>query len=253
MTSFVIEQIEIPASSRQSRAMTAARERVADVLAGRKVWCATALPSCAGAVDELRACLDGAAPGMSAERLEVHGGVQLTRLAAALDRMLAGGSPARVFDSADQALFAEAVAGSDGLLGDGVGPGDVVVAHDGVTALLARAVRERGAHVVWRVRTSRGSIRRARQAREFLPGFTVGVDAYVLRWLERAGWGEVIERVAAAMPSSDLVAVKQTSGSGGGEDLRDLAWRMAYAEIVRGDRQEHVGGMLHPRPAVAAR
>lgn len=45
VTSVVIEQIEIPASSRQWRAITAARERVADVLAGRTVWCAAAIPS----------------------------------------------------------------------------------------------------------------------------------------------------------------------------------------------------------------
>jgi hypothetical protein len=253
VTSLMIEQIEMPASTRQWRATTDARERVADVLAGRNVWCATATVRCAGPAEELRSCLDGAAPGMSADCLEVHGGAQLSRIADEVDRMLAGRSPGRVFDAAEQALFADAVADADGLLGDAVGPGDVVVAHDGVAALLARPVRERGAHVVWRVRLSRGSKSSARQAREFLPAFTAGVDAYVLRWRERGGRGEVVERVAAAMPSSDLVAVKQTPGLGGHEELRHLAWRMAYAEIVRGDREEHVGGTLHVRPAVAAR
>lgn len=253
MTSFMIEQIEMPASSRQRRATKAAQERVADVLAGRKVWCATATARCAGAADELRSCLDGATPGTSADRLELHADGQLSSLADALDRMLWGGSSPRVFDSADQALFAEAAADADALLGDAVGPGDVVVAHDGVTALVARAVRERGAHAVWRVRMSRRSSGSARQARDFLRSFTVGVDAYVLRWLEPDARGDVIERVAAAMPSSDLVAVKQMPGFGGNEELRHLAWRMAYAEIVRGDREEHVGGTLHVRPVVAAR
>jgi hypothetical protein len=92
-----------------------------------------------------------------------------------------------------------------------------------------------------------------RQARGLLRSFTAGVDAYVLRWLERGTRGEVIEGVAAAMPSSDIVAVTQTPGSGGGEELRYLAWRIACAEIVRDDRQEHVGGTLRTRPAVAAR
>ena len=254
MTSLVIEQNEMPAGSRQWRAMAAARERVADVLAGRTVWCAAAIPSCAGATDELRACLDGAAPGMSADRLEVERGAQLSRLADAVGRMLAGGSSARALGAADEeALFADAVVDGDALLGDAVGPGDVVVAHDGVSALVARAARERGAHVVWRVRTSQESSHGTRQARDLLRSFTVGIDAYVLRWLERGTRGEVIEGVAAAMPSSDVVAVTRTPGSGGGEEHRYLAWRMAFAEIVRDDRQEHVGGTLHPRPAVAAR
>jgi hypothetical protein len=254
VTSLVIEQIEIPASSRQWRAITAARERVADVLAGRTVWCAAAIPSCIGAADELRAGLDGAAPGMSADRLAVQRGARLSRLDDAVDRMLAGGSSARASGTAEEeTLFADAVVDGDALLGDDVGPGDVVVAHDGVSALVARAARERGAHVVWRLRTCEESSHGMRQARDLLRSFSAGVDAYVLRWLERGTRGEVIEGVAAAMPSSDIVAVTQTPGSGGGEELRYLAWRIAYAEIVRDDRQEHVGGTLRTRPAVAAR
>ena len=253
MTSLVIEQIEIPAGVRQWRAMATARERVAEVLAGRKVWCATAVRRHNEAADELRACLQGAAPGLSADRLEVHGRPQLSPLADAVDRMLTGGSPARVFNAAEQALVAEAASDADELLGDLVAPGDVVVAHDGVSALVARAARDRGAHAVWRVRIPWGSTHSARQARDLLRSFTGGVDAYVLRWFERSAGGEVVERVAAAMPSTDIVAVKQTRRSGGGEELHDLAWRMAYAEIVRGGRQEHVGGTLHTRPAVAAR
>jgi hypothetical protein len=261
VTSLVIEQIEIPASSRQWRAMRAARERVADVLAGRTIWCAAATPSCFGAADELRACLDGAAPGMRADRLEVQRGAHRSRLAHAVDPILAGGSSARALGAADEeALFADAVVDGDALLGDAVGPGDVVVAHDAVSALVARAARERGAHVVWRVRTSQESSHGTRQARDLLGSFTVGVDAYVIRWLERGTRGEVIDGIAAAMPSTDIVAVTRTPGSGGsetpgsgGEELRYLAWRMAYAEIVRDDRQEHVGGTLHTRPAVAAR
>ncbi|MGZ4327699.1 MAG: hypothetical protein ACXVXL_06620 [Solirubrobacteraceae bacterium] len=121
-----------------------------------------------------------------------------------------------------------------------------------MSATVVRAVRDRGAHAVWHIGVSRRSRATPRPALDFLRSFTTGVDAYVLRWLERPR-GELIERVAAAMPSAAVVAVKKAPGSAGGEELRRLAWRMAYAEIVRGDREECVGGKLHPRPAVAAR
>ena len=186
MTSLVIEQIEIPAGVRQWRAVATARERVAEVLAGRKVWCATAVRRHNEATDELRACLQGAAPGLSADCLEVHGRPQLSPLADAVDRMLTGGSPARVFTAGEQALVAEAASDADELLGDLVAPGDVVVAHDGVSALVARAVRDRGAHAVWRMRIPQGSTHSARQAQDLLRSFTGGVDAYVLRWFERS-------------------------------------------------------------------
>jgi hypothetical protein len=79
------------------------------------------------------------------------------------------------------------------------------------------------------------------------------VDAYALSWLERGPRGEVVERVVAAMPSSGVVAAKEFPTRFAGDEPRRLAWRMALAEIVRGDRDEHVGGTLHARPTVAAR
>jgi hypothetical protein len=63
------------------------------------------------------------------------------------------------------------------------------------------------------------------------------VDAYVTRW----GRG-----LAAVMPSADLVTVKA-------EPDTELGWTSVLADVVRGDRDETVGGTLHPRPAVAAR
>jgi len=253
VASLVIEHIERPATARERRAVGAAQDRVADVLAGCTVWCAAALPSSARAVRQLRTCLDGAGPGTSAPQLEVDVDEEFSGLAKDIQLMLGAASGGRVFGAAERALFAQASADGDELLPDAVGPGDVVVAHDAPSVAVARVARERGAHAVWRVRVSRPTGATPHQALEFLPSFTTGVDAYVLSWLERGGRGDVIERIAAAMPATDMVALKETAEPARGDELHRLAWRMAYAEIVRSDREEGVGGTLRPRPAVAAR
>jgi hypothetical protein len=116
---------------------------------------------------------------------------------------------------------------------------DVVLLHDALTALLAQAVRERGAHAVWCAGVAAPAPGRpgAREAWQFLRSCTTGVDAYLTRW----GRG-----VAVVMPSADVVTVRA-------DPDRELGWRSALADVIRGDRDETVGGTLHPRPAVAAR
>jgi hypothetical protein len=76
-----------------------------------------------------------------------------------------------------------------------------------------------------------------REAWQFLRSCTTGVDAYVTRW----GSG-----LAAVMPAADVVAVRA-------DPDRAFGWRRALADVIRGDRDETVGGTRHPRPAVAAR
>ena len=44
MTILVTEHFDMPASPRAVRALGAAGQRAGDVLAGRTVWCATAMP-----------------------------------------------------------------------------------------------------------------------------------------------------------------------------------------------------------------
>jgi hypothetical protein len=216
----MVEHLERPTTLRQVRAVGAARDRVADVLAGRTVWCAMALPGLARAANQLRALLDGAAPGVAAVRLQLTAGEQLRGLAEQLDRR--------------------------------VDPGDIVVAHDALSATAAPAMRERGAHAVWRVLLSRRSRNAEHRALGFLPVFG-RLDAYLLGWRERGPGGQITERVAAAMPSAGMIAAKEFAVAPPGEDWRRLVWWMALAEIVRSDREECVGGTLHPRPAVPAR
>jgi hypothetical protein len=108
-----------------------------------------------------------------------------------------------------------------------VGPDDIVVL-DGTQP--APSVREQGAHVV--VRAS------------MLPGSRASaVDAYLISW---TATGALACRLSAIMPNADRVAEKDMRGHGD-----DLAWGSVLADVVDADRDEHVGGRRHVRPAVA--
>jgi hypothetical protein len=62
MSSLVIGHLDLPGTPRYARAYEVAGERAGDVLAGRTVWCATALPRARRAAEQLRDYLEGAAP-----------------------------------------------------------------------------------------------------------------------------------------------------------------------------------------------
>jgi hypothetical protein len=255
MTTLMIEHFDMPGSSRDVHALGAAGERAGDVLAGRTVWCATALQAASRSAQQLRTRMDGAGPGVAATRLQVKVGDRLRRLAEHLDEMLAGAGTSEQMGlgPAEQELYAEGARDSDDLVGAGVGAEDVFVAHDALSAIVAGAVRDRGAHAIWCVHVGGASPATVSRALDFLHGFTSGVDAYVLTSHQQSRRGDVVERVAAFMPSAGLVCAKEFPRRFGGEEPRRLAWRMALAEVVRSDRGECVGGTLHPRPTVAAR
>jgi hypothetical protein len=254
MSSLVIEHLDSPASPRYARAYEVAGERAGDVLAGRTVWCATAVPRARRAAEQLRDQIEGATPDGAAETLHIQADQRQLRAAEHLDRLLDGRDARRAgLPREEQESYAEAATWG-GMFEACVGDGDVVVAHDALSALLIDAVRERGAHAIWRVSlTGSHATSGARQALEFVRRFTPGVDAYVITWQERGPHGEIFESVAAAMPSAGLLASKEFPSRSAGVEARRLAWRMALAEIVRSDRGECVGGTLQPRPTVAAR
>lgn len=217
MTSLVTERLARPATSREVRATSAAQARAADVLAGRTVWSTVALNSPSPAADRLCGRMHGAGPGVAANHLE-----------------LGGDEPRRH-------------------VADRVGPDDVVVAHDAVSAGAALAARECGAHAVWHVLLSAARWSGTREMLDVLSEVTSSVDAYLLTWVDLGPRGQVVEHVAAAMPSTGVVAAKELGVPPADEWSRRLVWRIALAEIVRSDRDECVGGRLHPRPTVAAR
>jgi hypothetical protein len=260
MTRLTIEHFEPPSTRRAVRVRDWAGERAADELAGRTVWGAAASPRGRTSARTLGGLLRHTAGGLSADPLEVDviGGGPLRALADRLDAMLTGGSTPADLGAEEAALAAAAAADAEALIGRAVGSDDVVVVHDALTALLVQAVRERGAHTVWHVHVPRSGApdgaRAVREAQDFLHGYTAAVDAYIMTWPQPAGRGRLLERVAAAMPSCDVVATKEVAVA---EDpdapRRTLAWRTALADVVTDDRAGHVGGTVRVRPSVAAR
>jgi hypothetical protein len=258
MTRLEIEHFEPPSTRRAVRVREWAGERAADELAGRTVWGAAASPGGRSAARTLGGLLRHAAQGVSADPLEVDGGEPLRALADRLDAMLTGGSAPADLGAQEAALAAAAADDAEALIGRAVGRDDVVVVHDALTALLVQAVRERGAHTVWHVHVPRpgapDGARAARAAQSFLHGYTAAVDAYIMTWPEPAGHGRLVERVAAAMPSCDVVATKEVAiAQDPDAPRRTLAWRTALADVVTDDRAGHVGGTVRVRPSVAAR
>jgi hypothetical protein len=214
MTSLFVEHFDTAGGVRVSRALGAAGARVAEVLAGRTVWCAAREGACRVEAAQLRAHVAGAGPDVSA-------------------------------------AMVPAAAGDDAAA-DWVRPDDVVIAHDAPTLRFSEAVREHGGHAVFRFRAAFVGTAATHAALELLAEMPACIDAYLLSWREDRGHGEV-ERVVAAMPAAGIVAAKEFPLGVPREDPRPLAWRMAVAEVVRTDREEAVGGRLHAKPAVAAR
>jgi hypothetical protein len=229
MTSLLTERFVAPSSVREIRAVDLTRRRAVHELAGRTVWCASALPEGGARARRLRASLRWAHDdGVRARELPVAEASELRETARALEAMLAD---------------------SEALLGSEVRAGDVVVLHDAMTAPLVEAVRERGAHAVWHVqRRGVPRMRSSEEAMRLLHAYLAAADAYLVTWRQAAARGMRAQEIAALMPSPDVVTAKEI----GERADRDLAWGRLIADVVHDDRHERVGGTRHPRPIVTA-
>jgi hypothetical protein len=250
MPSLTSELFGVPTSARETRCLEAASERVADVLAGRTVWFASALASVDVPAESLREHLGWG--GVPSEPLTLSPDEPLRVRGERLDAMLRGSGTdpqADRLDADDRDAWAAVFDSSESLAGGDVRQEDVVVLGDVLTAMLAEALRENGAHVVWRVTIAPGG----RQAWEFLRGYTMCVDAYLVA--TPAHGRAQVEGVAAVMPSPGVVAAKEfpPAGDWAGDHSRDIGWSAALAEVVRSDRDETVGGTVRARPAVPLR
>ena len=242
MPRLTIERFDPPTSRSASRARSWAGARAADQLGDRHVWCASASPRGRGEARALEERLR-AGGGLDAASLDVDAGAWLRDLAQQLDALLTQLRTAPL-GAAQRAGCAEAAATGERAIGD-VRAGDLVVVHDGAAALAAQAFRARGAHVVWCIDPAAGTA-----AVDALHRYTGDVDAYISSSVRRGPAGQVVRHVAALMPGADLLAAKQVLDPDPGDML---GWRSALADVVTDDRDEHVGGRRHVRPAVAAR
>ncbi|MCW2953506.1 MAG: hypothetical protein JWQ48_2676 [Conexibacter sp.] len=213
MTSVRTERLDALSGAHDVRVLTWTRELADDALAGRTVWCAAASP----VGSELAATLRG--------------------------RLRDDGVAVRALERAAQELIGAAVAADD-----------VVVLHDARSAVLAQVVRDRGAHAVWHVHVRGGT--RPAAVRELHALLRAGapadaVDAYVVTSTQSLGRGRRVERVAALLPSADLVDVKELADAERAGSA--LGWSSALADVIEVDHEDHVGGTLHARPTVPSR
>jgi hypothetical protein len=226
MTAVRSERFGAPSGRHDRRVLAWTRATAVDALADRTVWSAAALPAGRVAAGRLCELLRG---DLTARRLDVD--------------------PPESTEAAARPLEAP--------LGGQVAAGDVVVLHDAATAALAGAVRERGLHTIWHLRTAIGREAQGSAISEaLLHPRADAVDAFVLSWEEPAGRRAPVERVAAFLPQAGLVIVKDAAiGDPARTSARSmaLAWISILGDVVEGDRDDHVGGTLHARPLVARR
>lgn len=252
MTSFVIEQFHTPDSSRRARRFDSVRRRAIEQLAGRSVWCIAATPTETPAADALEHCLDGIRDqGVAPQRTRLQLREPLVGLMERLDAMLRGVTllgPA--FGPGEEDAFRKGRQDGDALIPDKVTAGDVVVLHDPIAAALAPAIRERGAHAIWRTSIGRWEAN-ASAAWRFLHRSSPGLDAYVTAWRSGPTAPRAHAGVAAYIAAAGVVSAKQVDGPG--SDYEEIGWATLLADVVRDDRTERVGGTVHARPSVAAR
>jgi hypothetical protein len=246
--SFETERFGAPTTIHAQRVQRFERERAVDLLAGRTVWSAAALPRGHELADGLTQRLGWARDGgVATAPLDVDGSEPLraaaTRLESMLDeRATDAPSPGRP----ERALYAERTASAGDHIGASIRPEDVVVLHDPLTVALAQAIREQGGHALWHVRVAaapRGA--RPEEAWSFLHACTSGVSAYVVSW---SGGGQI----AAIVPCSGVGFAREIAGAGGPAS-EGLAWASLLSDVLDYDRLDCVGGTLHVRPVVPAR
>jgi hypothetical protein len=247
MTSLVTERFGAPSTMREIRMADFARRRAVDELAGRTVWCASALQEGRPRARRLRASLRWAHDdGVMVRELQMTGSDELREAARAIEAMLAGAARAAAPGPAGTEVYASE---SEAMLGSDVRPGDIVVLHDALTAALVDAVRERGAHAVWAVQPrSRRRTRSSAEAMRFLQEHLAATDAYLVTWRRGVARGGLAQAIGALMPSPDMLAAKEIGERADG----DLALGCLIADVVHDDRGERVGGTRHARPTVAA-
>jgi hypothetical protein len=251
MTSLVIEHLGPPASTHDARVLDWIDRQAASELAGRTVWCACTSPGAHAAatalLEHLRPALED---GVDSRAIGVDVGAPLLRLTQRLESMLSGIDGAEPPLGPEEAeVYSGGADGSQGLIGRELRAGDVVVLHDPFAASLAQAARARGAHVVWSLPA--GPPRKsAADARRFLSPWCTALDAYVTAWPAPDREGRRGTGMLAYVAAPDLVSAKVADRA---RDRRyeRLGWASVLADIVTTDRDERVGGRLHPRPAVA--
>jgi hypothetical protein len=193
--------------------------------------------------------------GVVPHRASLEPAEPLIGLLQRLDAMLRGATMlALPLERGDEDTYSTGGQQADDLIPREVRTGDVVVLHDPIAAALAPAIRERGAHAVWRAPIGHGE-GNAAVAWRFLHRERPALDAYVTAWrsTRTAPLGRGRAGVTAYISATRALAAKEAGAATREQPYEELAWTTVLADVVRDDRFERVGGTLHPRPSVPAR
>jgi hypothetical protein len=253
----MIEQFHTPDTRRSALTLDSVRRRAADHLAGRSVWCVAAASTEARATEALAHCLDGVRDqGVNPQRTQLRLREPLRGLMGHLDAMLRGVTLVRpTLGAGEDEAFRNGRRDGDTLVPGGVRAGDVVILHDPIAAALAPAIRERGAHTVWRTSVGRWQ-GNAAAAWHFLHRSNPALDAYVMTSRPRSHASSARARIAAYIAAPGVLSAKEVDAGGAvGLDsgYDEIGWTTLLADVVSGDRAERVGGTERARPSIAAR
>ena len=191
--------------------LLALRERSSRLLHGRAVWCVNSTAHGGGVAEMLRSLLAytrGA--GVDSRWVVIGGDTEFFRVTKRLHNRLHGaagdGGP---LGAAEHEAYARPLRAAARELAARVRPGDIVLAHDPQTAGLVEALRERGAHVIWRAHIGVDEPNDlAREAWDFLRPMLGGAEGLVFS-RERYVWdGLEDRRIAIIAPSIDVFSAK---------------------------------------------
>jgi trehalose synthase len=191
--------------------------RAREALAGRVVFNVSSTAVGGGVVELLRSLIGytrGA--GVDARWKVITAGPEFFEVTKRIHNRLHGydGDGGELGD-VERRIYEGALAANEAELVRLVAPGDVVLLHDPQTAGLTRAVKARGAHVVWRAHIGLDLPNDlAREAWDFLRPYVADADAYVFSRGAFVWDGLPAARTHIISPSIDAFAPKNQELSG---------------------------------------
>lgn len=192
-------------------ALEAAAERTAKVLAGRTVWNVNSTEHGGGVAEMLQTIVAyGRGAGIDTRWFVIAGDDRFFTVTKRLHNVLHGfpGDGGQL-DAADAEHYRDVMARNLDGWQEHVRRGDIVLLHDPQTAGMARALRDRGAHVIWRCHI--GSDRadgHTGRGWDFLRPFVEAADTYVFSRKEYAPPWLPMHRVHVIAPSLDPFTAK---------------------------------------------
>jgi trehalose synthase len=206
-----LEELAAQLDPERAKLLMQAADRGRHVLEGRVVWNVNATATGGGVAEMLSALLAYArGAGIDTRWLVLVGDPDFFDITKRVHNFIHGSSgDGGHLGPAERAHYEEVLARNLRALGQQVDPGDLVLLHDPQTAGLAAAMREAGAHVVWRCHIGAdGSNDLTRAGWDFLHPYLRDVDAFIFSRKEYAPDWVDPGRLFVIPPSIDPASCK---------------------------------------------